>query len=165
VRIPCPKLRTELTLCSAWIPNTDLTPLEPEQCKDVSEKGKAKSLVEAYKVASEGHDLKHFKEMLYEHDRATREDERLRAEFEAEKAAEKAAKADKKKRKPEVKVDDDVEMEDAEEAPKKSSKKRKKGTESDDEQTEKVCDSCHCDAPGLIRANSLQRLPRQQRSS
>lgn len=148
-------------LGSGWIPNTDLTPLDPEQCKDVSEKGKAKNLVEAYKVAAEGYDLAHFKEMLYEHDKAMREDERLRAEFEAEKAA----KAEKKKRKSEVKADDDVEMEDAEEAPKKSSKKRKKGAESDEEEPEKVCDSCVCNAPRLIRANSLQRLPRQQRSS
>lgn len=153
--------RAELTHSSGWIPNTDLTPLDPEQCKDVSEKGKAKSLIEAYKVAAEGHDLAHFKEMLRLHVQAMQEDERLREQREAEKAA----KAEKKKRKSEVKVDDDVEMEDVEEAPKKPSKKRKKDVESDDDEPEKVCYSCVCDYPRLTSANSLQRLPRQQRSS
>ncbi|KAK5939843.1 hypothetical protein PMZ80_008225 [Knufia obscura] len=117
----------------AWIPNTDLTPFDAEQAKGVPEKGKTKSLVEAFKVAAEGHDLEHFKQMLFQHEEAMAEDERLRAEYQAEKAA----KAEKKKRKSEVKVDEDVDMEDAEEAPKKSSKKRKKEAESGDEEPEK----------------------------
>jgi len=99
--------------------------------------------------------------MLSAHDKAMAEDEKLRAEREAEKAA----KAEKKKRKSEVKVDDDVEMEDAEEAPKKSSKKRKKDAESDDDQPEKVCSPLAWHDSGLTIANSLQRPPRQQRSS
>lgn len=119
---------------SAWVPNTDLTPLNPEQCKNVPEKGKAKTLLEAYKTCAEGHDLQYFKEMLMQHEAALQEDEARKAE----KAAEKAAKADKKKRKSEVKPDEDVDMEDVDDAPKKSSKKRKKEAESDDEEPDKV---------------------------
>ncbi|KAK6364884.1 hypothetical protein LTS17_011788 [Exophiala oligosperma] len=117
----------------AWIHNTDLTPLNPEDCKDVPEKGKSKNLLAAYQVASEGHDIDFFKNMLNEHNAA------LQADIDAKEAreAEKAAKADKKKRKSEAKVDTDVEMGDAEAAPKKSSKKRKKEADSDDEASEK----------------------------
>jgi len=137
-----------------------LSPLEPEQCKDVSEKGKTKSLIEAYKIAAEGHDLQHFKDMLMQHEAALQEDEDRKAQREAEKAA----KADKKKRKSEVKADD-VDMEDADDtAPKKSSKKRKKDAESDDEEPEKVSDLCSCDINQLIATNSLQR-PQRPRSS
>lgn len=85
-------------------------------------------------MASEGHDIDFFKNMLNEHNAA------LQADIDAKEAreAEKAAKADKKKRKSEAKVDTDVEMGDAEAAPKKSSKKRKKEADSDDEASEKV---------------------------
>lgn len=116
-----------------WIPNTELTPLDPESCKDVSEKGKSKQLVEAYKVAAEGHNLAHFKEMLLAHEAAMREDEEKKAEREAAKAEKK-----KNKRKSDVKGDEDVEMEDAEDAVKKSSKKRKKEADSEDEEGEKT---------------------------
>lgn len=135
-------LVTLLIVCSAWIPNTDLTPLTPEECKDVAEKGKTKSLVQAYHVAAEGNDIQHFKEMLMDHARALQEDE----DAKEARAAEKAAKADKKKRKSDVKATDaDVEMEDGEATPatKKSSKKRKKDAESDDEEPDKVRDTSH----------------------
>lgn len=122
---------------SAWIPNTDLSDLNPEECKEVSEKGKSKSLIQAYGVAAESHGLQHFKEMLQDHQRALQADLEEREEREAAKAA----KAEKKKRKSEVAADDDVDMddvEDGEEAPKpKSSKKRKKEEDSEGE-TEKV---------------------------
>lgn len=123
---------------SAWIPNTDLAPLSPEDCKAVPPQKKTKALIAAYEVAAEGHDLQHFKSLLADHARALEEDEEAREAA----AAEKAAKAEsKKKRKSEVKaVDEDTEMADADaEAPaKKSSKKRKKEADSDDEETEKV---------------------------
>lgn len=110
--------------------------MTPDDCKDVSEKGKSKSLLEAYKVAAEGHDLEYFKNMLEQHAAAIREDEEAREA----KEAEKAEKADRKKRKSDAKLakSDDVDMEDADSSPKKSSKKRKKDAESDDEETEKV---------------------------
>ena len=128
---------------SAWIPNTDLGDLSPEDCKEVAEKGKTKALIAAYKVASENHDLQHFKDVLAEHASAMQaEDERKEA-----REAEKAAKADRKRSKRETKAvardedkDEDVEMEDLEEVPekKKSSKKRKKEVDSDDDEAQKV---------------------------
>ncbi|KIX02242.1 uncharacterized protein Z518_08181 [Rhinocladiella mackenziei CBS 650.93] len=120
----------------AWIHNTDLTPLNPEECKDVPEKGKSKSLLAAYQVAAEGNDLQFFKNMLDDHAAA------MQAEIDAKeaRAAEKAAKAERKKRKSEAKADtEDVDMDDADAVaePKKSSKKRKKEIDSDDEESEK----------------------------
>ncbi|RMZ79226.1 hypothetical protein DV737_g3476, partial [Chaetothyriales sp. CBS 132003] len=123
----------------AWIHNTDLTELNPEDCKDVTEKGKNKSLIEAYKIAAEGHDLQHFKELLIDHAKFLEQEEALKAE----KEAEKAQKAAKKKRKSEAKAQDDdadardADADDADAAP-KSAKKRKKAAETDDEEPEKV---------------------------
>ncbi|OAP59778.1 hypothetical protein AYL99_04780 [Fonsecaea erecta] len=119
-----------------WIHNKDLTPLTPDECKDVQEKGKSKPLLAAYKVAAEGHDLQFFKNMLDEHAAA------LQYEFDMKEAreAEKAAKTDKKKRKSEAKVEtEDVEMEDADVdvEPKKSSKKRKKEVDEEEDEDEK----------------------------
>lgn len=127
---------------SAWLPNTELTALDAEECKDVSEKGKTKSLIQAYHVAAEAHDLEHFKAMLLDHQKAMQEDQERREAREAAKAG-KGDRADTKKRKSEVaEEDEDVDMEDAEEEgksqPKKSSKKRKKEVESDADE-EKVC--------------------------
>jgi hypothetical protein len=121
---------------SAWIPNTDLTPLDPAEIKDFSEKGKTKSLIGAYHVATEAHPLSYFKDMLLDHQKAMQEDQDLREQREAAKAA----KASKKKRKSDA-ADDDVDMEDAdadeEVETKKSSKKRKKDIESEGDE-EKV---------------------------
>ena len=132
-------------LYSAWIPNTDLTPLTPEECQDVAEKGKSKSLINAYKVAAEAHDLQHFKDMLLDHERAIQEDQDRRDAREAEKAA-KAAKTDTKKKRKSTDAaaaDDDVDMEDvpgdedAEVKP-KGSKKRKKAEADSEAEAEKV---------------------------
>ena len=128
---------------SAWIPNTDLTPLDPESCKDVSEKGKNKHLIAAYKVAAENHDLQYFKNLLADHQRAVQQEAEEREARAAAKAAAKAEKEDKKKKRKSVDVAEeaeDVEMGDADEEDKKkakSAKKRKKDAESDVE-TEKV---------------------------
>ncbi|KAG8207886.1 PWWP domain-containing protein, variant [Trichophyton interdigitale] len=116
----------------AWIHNADLTPLTPEECKDVSEKGKSKNLIAAYQVAAEGHDLDYFKEMLNDFELAVQQ---AQAEQEA-KAAAKAAKEEKKKKRKSMEVvegAEDEEMEDAGEK-KKSTKKRKKDLESEGEQ-------------------------------
>ncbi|ETN42900.1 uncharacterized protein HMPREF1541_02058 [Cyphellophora europaea CBS 101466] len=129
----------------AWIPNTDLADLDPEQCKNASEKGKTKALVAAYAVAAENHDLDHFKNMLAEHAKAMEEDEiRKHEEQQAKLEAKSKAKADKKKRKSEPKPkaaddDEDLEMADVDDSAevKKSSKKRKKVADSDDEAVEK----------------------------
>jgi hypothetical protein len=146
---------------SAWIPNTDLADLNPEECKNVTEKGKAKSLLAAYAVAAENHDLQHFKTMLDDHARA------IQADIEAaeQREAEKAAKSDKKKRKSEVKIDtEDVEMEDADAPAKKSSKKRKKEADSDDEESEKVSGLPVALNRSSNHVDSLQRPPRPKSS-
>lgn len=118
----------------------DLKPITPEECKDVPEKGKSKLLKSAYDVASDGHDLQHFKVILADHQNA------LQQEIEA-KEAKAAAKAEKqakknKRKSTDVVEEEDVDMEDADEGAKKpkSSKKRKKSVEADGE-TSKVSDN------------------------
>lgn len=143
---------------SGWHVNTDIAPLDMDEVKAVVEKDeqgkRSKALWEAYKIAAEGHDLKHFKEVLAEHEQYAREIAEEKAARDAEKAekaakkaerAEKAAtkgeKAAKRKSKGaadgEEEEEEDVDMEDAEddEAPKKAkgSKKRKKDADSDGE--------------------------------
>ena len=119
----------------AWIPNSDLQPLTPEECKDVSEKSKTKALLAAYKVASEGHDLAHYKGLLEEHAEAVAEDEALQAEREAEKAR-KAEKKTKRKSDAAV-VDDEMDVDDEGAETKPKGKKRKKEA-GDDDGNEKV---------------------------
>lgn len=148
---------------SAWIPNTDLTPLDPASCKDVPEKGKSKLLLAAYAVAAEGHDLQYFKDLLADHQRALQQE---LEEQEAQQAAKEAAKAEreakKNKRKSMDIVDDleDIDMEDADEPKKaKTSKKRKKDAETDGE-AEKV----NCDSPLILFSLSVLRSRRTNMS-
>ena len=129
-------------VASAWIPNTDLKPIGPADCKDVSEKGKGKQLLAAYAVAAESHDLQYFKDLLAEHQLALDAENQ---ELEAQAAAKTASKAskDSKKKKPQPKsstdADGDVEMEDAgTEKPSKGSKKRRKSGVDTDGEAEKV---------------------------
>lgn len=133
------------TAHSTWLVNTGLTPLDPEECNSKPSGKMTKALQEAYSIATEGHDIDHFKKILADH-----QEELARIEAEAQKKQEEAeakaaAKADKdakakdaaadKKKKPRKSLkgngEDDIEMEDAE-AP-KSSKKRKKEADSDGE--------------------------------
>jgi regulator of protease activity HflC (stomatin/prohibitin superfamily) len=132
---------------STWLVNTGLTPLDPEECNSKPSGKMTKALQEAYSIATEGHDIDHFKKILADHQEeiarleADAQKKQEEAEAKAAAKAEKDAKAkdgaaDKKKknnRKSTSKVndEDDVEMEDAE-AP-KSSKKRKKEADSDGE--------------------------------
>ena len=65
--------RQSLTcLLSAWIPNTELTPLdvESEFTKSPVEKGKSKTLLAAYGKAAETNDLARSMAMLAEHQKA-----------------------------------------------------------------------------------------------
>lgn len=115
-----------------------MTSLDPESCKDVSEKGKQKQLVAAYKVAAEGHDLQHFKNLLADHQRAVQQEYLDREAAAAEKAAQKAekeaakeaAKEEKKKKRKSAAAEGDGETADKKA---KATKKRKKDTESDAE--------------------------------
>ncbi|KAJ5124585.1 uncharacterized protein N7515_008410 [Penicillium bovifimosum] len=119
----------------AWVPNTNLTPLDPAECKDVSEKNKSRPLLNAYKVASEGHDLQYFKDLLNDHQAAIEQEEAELEAQEAEKAAAKAAKETKKGKRKSKGAETDVEMEDADDSKKAKapSKKRKKEAETDAE--------------------------------
>ncbi|KAJ5730134.1 uncharacterized protein N7483_004642 [Penicillium malachiteum] len=120
----------------AWVVNTNLTPLDPEDCKNISEKNKTKQLIGAYKVASEGNDLAHFKKVLAEHETAL-EEERQELEREVEeKAKAKADKAAMKTKRKSKVAETDVEMEDAEETKTPKSTKKRKKVETDAE-TEK----------------------------
>ncbi|KAJ6134271.1 hypothetical protein N7523_000593 [Penicillium sp. IBT 18751x] len=121
----------------AWVPNTQLTPLDPADCKDVSDKNKAKGLIAAYKVAAEGHDLQYFKNLLADHQAALQQEiEEAEAEENA-KATAKAEKAKKNKRKSKG-AETDVDMEDADEKKPKSSKKRKNEAETEAEKPAKT---------------------------
>lgn len=111
----------------------------------MSEKGKQKQLIAAYKVAAEGKDLQYFKSLLADHQRAIQQEAEEREAAAAEKAALKAEKEaakeaakeekKKKKRKSVAAETEDVEMADADDGGKKpkSAKKRKKDAESDAE--------------------------------
>ena len=116
-----------------------MSSLDPEECKDVSEKGKSKSLLEAYSVAAEGHDLAYFKSMLIEHQEAMVEDAERRAERDAKKAQ-------KSKRKSEATAlaeeadDDEMDIDDDEQESKPKTKKRKKSVDS--EGVEEKVSSC-----------------------
>lgn len=112
---------------SAWITNTELTPLTAEECQEVDEKHKPKGLLAAYKVGAEGHDLDFFKQMLADHEKAVEEDRARKAEADLKKKS-------KSKRKSSTADENDademeVDEETAESKPK--TKKRKKSVESD----------------------------------
>ena len=110
--------------------NTDLTPLDPAQCKSAETKGKSKLLLAAYEIAGEDHDLGHYKAMLRDHQAA------VDADMEAE-AAQETKKAGKSKRKS-VDVSaaaedpDDMDIDEGPVKEKPKSKKRKKEIQDDD---------------------------------
>lgn len=140
-------MERSLTLASStWMVNTNLTPLDPEECKTLPKSKMTKALTSAWQLASENHNLEYFKNILkiWQEEQAAIEKEiREQEEEEARRAEERAAQAEKdaaaaeaeggkkKKSRKSKGGDDDVDMEDAD-AP-KSGKKRKKETESDGE--------------------------------
>ncbi|KAI4136665.1 MAG: hypothetical protein LQ341_005508 [Variospora aurantia] len=117
---------------SAWMPNTDLTPLDPASIDTDDTKGKSKPLVAAYAKASEDNDLQHFKDMLADHQKAVKEEQ----EAQAERDAKKSAKGKRKSVDTAAAADDEDEMDidEDEEEPKPKSKKRKKEADSDGEE-------------------------------
>lgn len=139
-----------------------MTPLDPADCKDVSPKNKSKSLLAAYEVAAEGHDLKYFKSLLADHQAAVQQEmDEAEAEENAKAAAkaEKAEKAKKTKRKSKG-ADTDVEMEDTDDKKPKSSKKRK-NAEAEDEAEKVHTVSWNCFADEHTVTNSSVSLARQ----
>ncbi|KAL8970262.1 MAG: hypothetical protein Q9197_003899 [Variospora fuerteventurae] len=117
----------------AWMPNTDLTPLDPASVDTDDTKGKSKPLVAAFVKASEDNDLQHFKDMLADHQKAVKEEQEAQAERDAKKSAKgkrksvdtSAAAADD---------EDEMDIDEDEEEPKPKSKKRKKEADSDGEE-------------------------------
>lgn len=126
-------------LRSAWIPNTELAPLdvESETTKNPVEKGKSKTLLAAYSKAAENNDLAHFKVMLADHQKAVEIDEELKEE----KAAKKTKKASRKCGDAAVAEDaDEMDIDEEPAAEKPKSKKRKKADDSDDaEEKVRMC--------------------------
>lgn len=155
----------------AWLPNTDLTLITPEDCKNVEEKGKAKSLLAAYGVASEDHDLEYFKTMLAEHQAAVQEDLDRQAEKEAERSAAKAAKAEKSGRRKSttaVEKDDDDDKMDIDEdgnTQKPQSKKRKKVNDLEDETEEKPAKAPKLKLNGPKTPSTDKKAPAKSKSS
>ena len=90
---------------SAWIPNTELTPLDitSDAVKNPPEKGKSKTLLAAYGKAAEANGLAVFKKMLADHRQAIEED--LAAQ--EERAAKKTEKTKKSKSSEAAGEDDD----------------------------------------------------------
>lgn len=131
--IRCQCLNAHLGFSSAWIQNTELSPLEPDSdaIKSPVEKGKSKILLSAYAKAAEGSTLDEFKTMLVEHDAAVQEDIKLQEERAAKKA-EKSKKAAARKSSEAVADDDEMEIDDGAGAEKPKSKKRKKPADDSD---------------------------------
>lgn len=148
----------------AWMPNTELTPLDPEDesVKAPPEKGKSKTLLAAYAKATEANDLQHFKTMLVEHQKALQQDIEEREALAAEKAAAKS----KKSRKNSGAVADDgdeMDVDNDEAAEKPKSKKRKKADDSDAD--EKVSESMQSHMSVFTDQPSLRRHQRLGLSS
>jgi hypothetical protein len=118
--------------------NKDLEPLDLDTIGDSPEKGKGKSLVKAYQVAAEKHDLQHFKTVIEEHNRALAEDQERKESKGKGKGKAKLKDAQLEESDSEAPVDevaDEMEFgEDETDGKSKSkSKKRKKDAESDEE--------------------------------
>ena len=128
----CYKTRHTLTNSeSAWIINSELSPLTPEECKDIADKGKSKSLLKAYNIAAEGHDLAYFKAMLADHMAAMQEDADEKAEREAKKASKAKRKSGEVSAPAEDEDADEMDVDEDGAGSKPKSKKRKKSIESD----------------------------------
>lgn len=103
--------------------NTALTELSPEMAEKAIDTGKkGKELKKAFELASEQHDLDHYKEILLEHEQQMVADEEARI---AREEAKRAAAATPKKSKKAKDIDGDVDMADPGESSKPKAKKRK----------------------------------------
>lgn len=144
-------------LDSAWIANTDLTPLDPTTCNHVEPKGKSKNLIAAYEVASKNQSLDYYKKVLQDHQAAVQEE----AEAQAERDAKKASKAKRKSVDASALAEneDEMDVDEEEPAPKSKSKKRKKEVESD-EAEEKVSHCQHSHQGILLTCAKPAKTPK-----
>ena len=109
--------------------NSDLEPITAEVCKEATQKGKARTLLKAYEVASEDHDLAYFKNLLSDFEQALQEDIAAETERLEKKAAKERRKSEAAAK---AAQDDEMEVDEGEEK-KPKSKKRKKDAGSDGE--------------------------------
>ncbi|KAI4260442.1 MAG: hypothetical protein LQ352_000304 [Teloschistes flavicans] len=157
----------------AWMPNTELTPLDPSTIDPDNIKGKAKQpkqLTAAFVIASEQHDLKHFKEMLADHQKAVKEDAEAQAERDAKKAATKGKRKSVDAGAAPAEDADEMDIdEDDDEEPKPKSKKRKKEADSDTEEkpakTPKTSQKLKLTTPKTPAESSTKKKPPKPRSS
>lgn len=137
---------------SAWMPNTDLTPLETSAIDTTDTKGISKPLAAAYIKALEANDLQSYKDMLAGYQR---EEQEAQAERDAKKSAKSKRKRFDASATP---ADDDTDETDTDED-ESQFKKRKKDVDNNAEEIVIL--------PGfvypydLIRFYSLQRLRRR----
>ena len=144
------------------MPNTELTPLDVESVTAPLEKGKSKLLLAAYEKAAEQHDLKYFKEMLVDHQKAIQEDQEAQAEKEAKKANKAKRKSTITAAAPVVDADE-MDIDEETTTPKPKSKKRKKDHEDDavDEKVRSLIYNFRC---LFLTTCSQQKLPRPVQS-
>ncbi|KAI4280870.1 MAG: hypothetical protein L6R38_004090 [Xanthoria sp. 2 TBL-2021] len=153
----------------AWMPNTDLTPLETASIDPTDTKGKSKPLAAAYEKASEENDLQHYKDMLADHQKAVKEEQEAQAERDAKKSAKAKRKSVDASTTP-ADDDDEMDVDDEEEEPKPKSKKRKKEVESDAEEkpakTPKTATKLKLSTPKTpVETSSKKKAPKPKSST
>ena len=109
--------------------NTDLTPLDPDTCKDPETKGKTKTLLAAYEEAAEGHSLAYYKGVLNDHQAALQADKDAGPAQDTKKSKSKRKSVDTSALAADV---DEMDIDEDTVADKPKSKKRKKEAEADD---------------------------------
>ena len=114
---------------SAWMVNTDLTPLDPETCKNPETKGKSKILLAAYEEAAEGQSLAYYKGVLNDHQAALQADKDAAPAQDTKKSKSKRKSVDTSALAGDI---DDMDIDEETVADKPKSKKRKKEVEADD---------------------------------
>lgn len=144
----------------AWIPNTELNPITSEECEEAAAKQKSKTLAEAYKVAAEGHNLDHFKQMLLEHQELLNAEAEAKAERDAKKA-EKAVTKQKRKSDAVVSAAEDKMDIDGEGAKNKTKKRKKEDGVDEDEKVRQEQNSEGVNFPLTWHSRQRHRRRRQ----
>ncbi|KAL8781588.1 MAG: hypothetical protein Q9213_005938 [Squamulea squamosa] len=161
--------RTFPIMFFAWMPNTDLSPLDTAAIDPTDTKGKSKPLAAAYAKASEENDLQHYKDMLADHQKAVEEEQLAQAERDAKKSAKAKRKSADVSATP-ADDDDEMDVDEEEEEPKPKSKKRKKEAESDEEEkpakTPKTATKLKLSTPKTpAETSSKKKAPKAKTSS
>ncbi|KAI4277599.1 MAG: hypothetical protein LQ337_001622 [Flavoplaca oasis] len=153
----------------AWMPNTDLVPLDTAAINPTDTKGKSKPLAAAYAKASEENDLQHYKDMLADHQKAVKEEQEAQAERDAKKSAKSKRKSVDVSTTPADDDADEMDLDEEEEQPKAKSKKRKKEAESDAEEkpakTPKTATKLKLSTPKTPVESSSKKKPAKPKSS